>query len=143
MIRPESAPLRLPRLVDAGYLRILRKYGIVPSVSRPGRPGDNATCESFFRTLKREEIHAKEYRDLQDLHINISRFIAMYYNLRRLHSALGYQSPAEFEHLRKSCSATCRERPDGNCLASKDLLEMSRDVRLSEGFIEPISGSPK
>lgn len=134
---------RGPQYVHAGYLRTLRKHGILPSVSRPGRPGDNANCESFFHTLRREEIHAKEYRDLADLHINISRFIEMYYNERRLHSALGYQSPAEFEHTRQSCGETGRERPDGNCLASRDLLEVSRDDRRSEGFIEPISACPK
>jgi putative transposase len=129
---------RGPQYGHARYLRTLRKYGISPSVSRPGRPGDNATCESFFRTLKREEIHAREYRDLEDLHVNISRFIEMYYNERRLHSALGYQSPAEFEHTRRSGGETGRERPNGTCLTSKDLLDMSRDDRLREGFTKPI-----
>jgi transposase InsO family protein len=50
----------------SGYLRMLHKHGVIPSVSRPGSPCDNANCESFFRTLKREEVDAKEYRDLDD-----------------------------------------------------------------------------
>jgi hypothetical protein len=78
---------------------MLRKHGMVLSVSRPGNPGDNANCESFFRTLKREEVEAKEYVDLEDLRLNISTFIDRYYNEERLHSALGYRSPAEFERL--------------------------------------------
>ena len=69
----------------------------IASVSRPGSPGDNANCESFFRTHKREEIRATEYANVEDLRINISRFIDSYYNRKRLHSALGYCSPVEFE----------------------------------------------
>jgi hypothetical protein len=57
----------------------------------------NASCESFMKTLKREEIHANEYRDLDDLRRNIKRFIDQYYNRLRLHSALGYRPPEEFE----------------------------------------------
>jgi len=53
--------------------------------------------ESFIKTLKREEIYANEYRDLEDLRSNIEEFIGGYYNQRRLHSALGYQTPEEFE----------------------------------------------
>lgn len=93
---------RGPQYLDRSYLRVLRKHGIAPSVSRPGTPGDNAHCESFFWTLKREEIQAKEYSDLDDLSTNIARFIDQYYNERRLHSALGYRTPAEFERL-SSC----------------------------------------
>jgi transposase InsO family protein len=78
---------------------MLRHHGMVPSVSRPGSPGDNANCESFFRTLKREEVEAKEYMDLEDLRQNISYFIDRYYNEERLHSALGYRYPAEFEKV--------------------------------------------
>jgi transposase InsO family protein len=89
----------------AGYLRMLHKHGIVPSVSRPGSPCDNANCESFFRTLKREEVDAKEYKDLEDLRLNISAFIDRYYNQERLHSALGYRPPAEFERVTISCDA--------------------------------------
>ena len=129
--------------VDAGYRRMLRRHGIVPSVSRPCSPGDNANCESFFRTLKREEICAKEYRDLEDLRISISRFIETYYNGKRLHSALGYQPPAEFEEIGKSRSGTGRELPDRNYPVLKDLCKVSREDRLSDGFSESISTSAK
>jgi len=83
--------------LHTSYVGTLRKYSIVASVNRPGNPGGNANCESFFRTLKREEIEAGEYKDLEDLRSKISRFIDGYYNRERLHSALGYSSPVEFE----------------------------------------------
>jgi putative transposase len=89
----------------AEYLRALRKHSMVPSVSRPASPGDNANCESFFRTLKREEVDAKGYRDLEDLRLHISGFIDRYYNQERLHSALGYRPPAEFEEIAESSDA--------------------------------------
>jgi putative transposase len=80
------------------YVAALEKYGMVASMSRPGaNPFDNASCESFMKTLKREEIYANRYRDLDDLHANVEEFIEQYYNRQRLHSALGYQSPVEFE----------------------------------------------
>jgi putative transposase len=85
--------------LHANYVATLRKYSIVASVSRPASPGDNANCESFFRTLKREEIRATEYANVEDLRIKISRFIDNYYNRKRLHSALGYRLPAEFEKV--------------------------------------------
>ena len=85
--------------LHANYVATLRKYSIVASVSRPGNPGDNANCESFFRTLKREEIRATQYANVEDLRTKISRFIDNYYNRKRLHSALGYRSPAEFEKV--------------------------------------------
>ena len=71
---------------------------MIPSMSRPANPYDNASCESFMKTLKREEIHAGEYRDLDHLRENIAAFIDGYYNRVRLHSALGYKPPEEFEH---------------------------------------------
>jgi putative transposase len=79
------------------YVGVLRKHGMIPSMSRPANPYDNASCESFMKTLKREEIHANEYRDLDHLRENIAAFIDHYYNRVRLHSALGYQPPEEFE----------------------------------------------
>jgi hypothetical protein len=71
---------------------------MVASMSRPANPYDNASCESFMKTLKREEIYANKYEDLEHLRANIAEFIEEYYNRQRLHSAaLGYRSPEEFE----------------------------------------------
>ena len=53
---------------------------MIPSMSRPANPYDNASCESFMKTLKREEIYAREYRDLDHLRANIAAFIELYYN---------------------------------------------------------------
>jgi len=79
------------------YVAILEKYGMVPSMSRPANPYDNASCESFIKTLKLEEIYANKYDNLEHLRANIEEFIEEYYNRQRLHSALGYRSPEEFE----------------------------------------------
>ena len=82
---------------SADYVKILRKHQMIPSMSRPANPYDNASCESFMKTLKREEIYANDYRDLEHLLGNIEAFIEQYYNRCRLHSALGYRPPEEFE----------------------------------------------
>ena len=66
-------------------------------MSRAGNPYDNAKCESFMKTLKQEEIHTRRYRDRADLEAHIGEFLERYYNRRRLHSALGYQTPEQFE----------------------------------------------
>lgn len=79
------------------YVELLQRHQLIPSMSRPANPYDNATCESFIKTLKREEIYANEYRNLEHLQQSIEEFIDRYYNRVRLHSALGYRSPAEFE----------------------------------------------
>ena len=79
------------------YVSVLRKHQLIPSMSRPANPYDNASCESFIKTLKREEVYATEYRDIEHLRANIEEFIERYYNRCRLHSALGYRSPEEFE----------------------------------------------
>ena len=79
------------------YMQKLREHGMLPSMSRPSNPYDNATCESFLKTLKREEIHASTYRDFEDLRERMGEFIEGYYNVCRLHSALGYRSPEDFE----------------------------------------------
>jgi putative transposase len=79
------------------YLERLRQYRMLASISRPANPYDNATCESFLKTLKREEIHAGCYRDFEDLNQRLEDFINRYYNRCRLHSALKYRSPETFE----------------------------------------------
>jgi transposase InsO family protein len=81
------------------YVGLLRKHAMIPSMSRPANPYDNASCESFLKTLKREEIYANEYRDLEHLRENLAAFIDNYYNRVRLHSALGYKPPEEFEQV--------------------------------------------
>jgi len=70
---------------------------MVPSMSRPANPYDNASCESFIKTLKRKRSTPTSTQDLDHLRSNIEEFIERYYNQKRLHSALGYRSPEEFE----------------------------------------------
>jgi len=79
------------------YVRLLLEHHMTPSMSRPANPYDNATCESFMRTFKQEEIYCREYRDLEDLQTHVEEFLECYYNRLRLHSALGYRTPVEFE----------------------------------------------
>jgi putative transposase len=93
----------------AEYIAILEKHHMVPSMSRPANPYDNASCESFMKTLKREEIYANKYDDLENLRANIEEFIEQYYNRLRLHSALGYRSPEEFEQ-QTDASASAESR---------------------------------
>lgn len=83
-------------------------------MSRPANPYDNASCESFFKTLKREEIYATEYADLDDLREHIEEVIERYYNQKRLHSALGYCSPAEFEKQSEPVEANSIHLPSAN-----------------------------
>jgi transposase InsO family protein len=92
------------------YIAILEKHGMIPSMSRPANPYDNASCESFIKTLKREEIYANAYDDLEHLRANIEEFIERYYNRQRLHSALGYRSPEEFERQSECRSSAADSR---------------------------------
>jgi len=79
------------------YLEKLRHHQMLLSMSRPSNPHDNATCESFLKTLKREEIYAGAYRNLGQWSQKVEDFIERYYNRLRLHSALDYRSPEKFE----------------------------------------------
>jgi len=79
------------------YTAVLRSHGIVISMSRRGNPFDNALCESFIKTLKYEQVYREDYRVFEEAEPGIEHFIDDIYNEKRLHSALGYLPPAEFE----------------------------------------------
>src|SRR5215467_12720770 len=102
-----SAVRAMPRLVhlsDRGvqyasheYTATLQDHGIEISMSRKANPWDNAACESFMKTLKYEEVYRTEYETLGHARASISQFLEKVYNEKRLHSALQYLSPSEFE----------------------------------------------
>ena len=79
------------------YTQLLQDHQIRISMSRKANPWDNAACESFMKTLKSEEVYRTEYRDQADARLRIGQFLERVYNQKRLHSALDYRSPVEFE----------------------------------------------
>jgi putative transposase len=83
------------------YRAVLDQHGVQASMSRVGNPYDNAKAESFMATLKREQIDGRAYRDLAEAKADIGAFIDAVYNRDRLHSALGYRSPEQFEAWHK------------------------------------------
>ena len=116
------------------YVGLLESHGMLPSMSRPANPYDNASCESFMRTLKREEIYANTYRDLEDLRAHIEEFIEHYYNRIRLHSALGYLPPEEFE---QNAGGTASDNAGSGAAASMSFFRHGEiyppDVRRKPG----------
>jgi transposase InsO family protein len=94
------------------YIDLLKAHGIDISMSRKGNPWDNAACESFMKTLKYEEVLRNEYRDLAEARASIPEFLEKIYNQKRLHSALGYLPPVEFEAqlARQNMEAAARQQ---------------------------------
>jgi putative transposase len=88
------------------YVKLLTEARMQISMSRRGNPYDNAQAESFFKTLKHEEVNLTQYRNFEEVAASIPAFIEDVYNRERLHSALGYLPPAEFEQNLK----TARQR---------------------------------
>ena len=110
------------------YVRCLENIGAVLSMSRPGRPWENGKCESFMRTLKHEEIDARRYRNLEQLEQHLEQFIETIYNRVRLHSALGYRSPIEYEQQQP-------KRPEG-----QGWIPASLSLRRHEEIYPDVSG---
>jgi len=79
------------------YTERLLSVGVQISMSAKGNAYDNAKAESFFKTLKQEEVYLKQYQTFQEAQSNIGQFIDEVYNMKRLHSSLGYVPPVEFE----------------------------------------------
>jgi len=95
------------------YTAIMRAHDIRPSMSRVGNPYDNAQAESFMKTLKHEEVDGRSYRDLEEAREAIGRFIEEVYNRQRLHSALAYRPPTEFETNLHQLAAAARRPQAG------------------------------
>jgi transposase InsO family protein len=92
------------------YVEELESNGLVISMSRRGNPYDNAEMESFFKTLKYEEVYLNKYETYQDVMERIPCFIEEVYNQKRLHSAIGYCPPNEYEE-----SLSIQSAKDGSC----------------------------
>ena len=94
---------------SGGYVEVLKEHGFRISMARKGNPYDNAAAESFFKTLKSEEVYLWEYRTLTDVHNRLPYFLEEVYNHKRLHSSIGYVPPVEFEEMfyqTQSCPVT-------------------------------------
>ena len=96
---------------SGAYVDRLRQAGGQPSMSRRANPYDNAKIESFFKTLKREEVYINQYRNFDEALANIGPFIDAVYNQKRLHSSLGYLPPAEYEANFHAANQPEKEQP--------------------------------
>jgi transposase InsO family protein len=96
------------------YTEQLKQAGIRISMSDVDNPYDNAKAESFFKTLKQEEVYLKEYRSFEDAEANLDVFLEQVYNIKRLHSSLGYVPPVEFEEAYFSYASFTLEKDGSN-----------------------------
>jgi putative transposase len=107
------------------YIARLERAGIQPSMSRAGCPWDNAMAESFMRTLKREEVNGQAYRDRAEAEASIEAFIGTVYNRQRLHSALAYLAPEDFEAKQHQSSDPAASVARGGALSPATIETLS------------------
>ncbi len=117
------------------YTAELAANRMTPSMSRPGNPYDNATCESFMKTLKQEEIYCRRYADFAQLSQHLEDFIGTYYNRQRLHSALGYRTPEEFE---QDAASAAGDTPDA---ATMIMFHLRKEEASDSNSPHPLSAS--
>jgi putative transposase len=143
-LRRRGAPEGLVHHSDRGsqyasgdYTTLLKSRGIAISMSRRANPYDNAKAESFMKTFKCDEVHLRDYADEADARKRIHTFLARIYNEQRLHSALGYVPPAEFEKTLGKPSSKKKEDPS----ATTGLDPKSTGVRQQASTGETQTGS--
>ena len=83
------------------YLRLLERHGVERSMGRKGNCYDNAVAESFFSSLKNELVHGRDYHTREEAKMEIFEYIELFYNRQRLHQSLGYQTPAEYDSMKR------------------------------------------
>ena len=96
-----------------GYVTRLESIGATMSMSHAGRPWENGKCERFIRTLKEEQLQGRRYRNLEELEQEVGSFLETVYNRERLHSALGYLSPVQFEQQQAAAAVRGVATPAG------------------------------
>lgn len=112
--RPEAGLIhhsdRGVQYASGEYVARLSEIGACPSMSKAGCPYDNAKAESFFKTLKKEEMYLSHYHNFEEAQTNLGTFLDDVYNVKRLHSSLGYLPPTEFEDrfAKEQTTCTCK-----------------------------------
>jgi putative transposase len=114
------------------YTQLLEQNEIQISMSRRGNPYDNARAERFMRTLKEEEVNGADYRNLEDARTRIGEFIEQVYNRKRLHSALGYLTPEEFEQASQCRGSDGADGSDGK--PKNGLPPLPQALEIPPGF---------
>ena len=101
-------PLESAQYAAEPYRKVLGRHGIRQSMSRKGNCLDNAPMESFFASLKKEQVHHARFRTRAEARAAVFEYVEVFYNRQRLHSALGYRPPAVFEENLQQQAAAAR-----------------------------------